>query len=193
MVQLDIPMPKTCYECPCHDGENNSCQVTGKYYYDEILRSCPLVELPSPRPNVPDTNVGDTISLRAAIERATEEHDFFKGARTPTDKARRDELLNVMCWLGELPSAQPESSWIPVTERLPLVTYDEHGNHSSEPVILCMESGEIEIGFFNPAGTFESADDDGLSVIGSIHAGTVDYMHVVAWMPFPKPYERSKE
>ena len=50
MVQLDIPMPKTCYECPCHDGENNSCQVTGKYYYDEILRSCPLIELPSARP-----------------------------------------------------------------------------------------------------------------------------------------------
>ena len=47
MVQLDISMPKTCYECPCHDGENNSCQVTGKYYYDEILRSCPLIELPS--------------------------------------------------------------------------------------------------------------------------------------------------
>ena len=50
MVQLDIPMPKTCYECPCHDGENNSCQVTGKYCYDEILRSCPLIELPSAEP-----------------------------------------------------------------------------------------------------------------------------------------------
>ena len=50
MVQLDIPMPKTCYECPCHDGENNSCQVTGKYYYGEILRSCPLIELPSAQP-----------------------------------------------------------------------------------------------------------------------------------------------
>ena len=53
----------------------------------------------------------DYISRQSAIERATEEHDFFKGARTPTDKARRDELLNVMCWLGELPSAQPETEW----------------------------------------------------------------------------------
>lgn len=50
MVQLDIPMPKTCYECPCHDEENSSCQVTGKYYYDEILRSCPLIELPPAQP-----------------------------------------------------------------------------------------------------------------------------------------------
>ena len=51
---------------------------------------------------------GDTISRKAAIERAKKEHDFFRGAVTVSDKARRDELLNVMCWLGELPSAQPE-------------------------------------------------------------------------------------
>ena len=51
---------------------------------------------------------GDTISRKAAIERATKEHDFFRGAVTVSDKARRDELLNVMCWLGELPSVQPE-------------------------------------------------------------------------------------
>ena len=49
----------------------------------------------------------DLISRQAAIERATKEHDFFRGAVTVSDKARRDELLNVMCWLGELPPAQP--------------------------------------------------------------------------------------
>ena len=52
--------------------------------------------------------VNDYISRQAAIERATKDHDFYKGATTPADMARRDELLNVMCWLGELPSAQPE-------------------------------------------------------------------------------------
>ena len=52
--------------------------------------------------------MGDLIDRQAAIERATKEHDFFRGAVTVSDKARRDELLNVMCWLGELPSAQPE-------------------------------------------------------------------------------------
>ena len=50
----------------------------------------------------------DLISRQAAINRATKEHDFYRGADTVSDKARRDELLNVMCWLGELPSAQPE-------------------------------------------------------------------------------------
>ena len=31
---------------------------------------------------------------------------------TVSDKARRDELLNVMCWLGELPPAQPAPSQV---------------------------------------------------------------------------------
>ena len=53
--------------------------------------------------------VNDCISRKAAIERATKDHDFYKGATTPADMARRDELLNVMCWLGELPSSQPKS------------------------------------------------------------------------------------
>jgi hypothetical protein len=79
-------------------------EVNGNVERGGKPNGCPLID-------VPDTNVGDLISRQAAIERATEEHDFFKGARTPTDKARRDELLNVMCWLGELPSAQSETEW----------------------------------------------------------------------------------
>lgn len=54
----------------------------------------------------------DLISRKEAIERATKEHDFFRGAVTVSDKARRDELLNVMCWLGELPPAQPAPSQV---------------------------------------------------------------------------------
>ena len=60
----------------------------------------------------------DLISRQAAIDRATKEHDFFRGAVTVSDKARRDELLNVMCWLGELPPAQPEpkrGKWIKIS------------------------------------------------------------------------------
>ena len=53
--------------------------------------------------------MSDLIRREDAIERATKEHDFYRGASTPTDKARRDELLNVMCWLGELPSAEPKT------------------------------------------------------------------------------------
>jgi hypothetical protein len=68
--------------------------------------------LPPAQPEQLGTNLAevgtDCISRQAAIDRATKEHDFFRGAVTVSDKARRDELLNVMCWLGELPPAQPE-------------------------------------------------------------------------------------
>lgn len=49
MIQIDIPMPKTCYECPCHDGEYGRCKITGNSYCDEIPRSCPCREIPSTR------------------------------------------------------------------------------------------------------------------------------------------------
>lgn len=46
MIQIDIPMPGDCYECPCHDGESGACQLTGKYYLDgERPSSCPLKEV----------------------------------------------------------------------------------------------------------------------------------------------------
>lgn len=47
MIQIDMPMPKMCYGCPCHDGESCMCQITGKYCFDEIPRSCPLKEVRS--------------------------------------------------------------------------------------------------------------------------------------------------
>lgn len=66
-----------------------------------------LMEALLPANNSEIPNSSDTISRQAAIDRATKEHDFFRGAVTVSDKARRDELLNVMCWLGELPPAPP--------------------------------------------------------------------------------------
>ena len=86
----------------------------------------------------------DMISRRAAIDRATKEHDFFRGAVTVSDKARRDELLNVMCWLGELPSAQPEiirckdcKHWIPYDWMFSEVWQSRNINDYPEDEIGC--------------------------------------------------------
>lgn len=49
----------------------------------------------------------DLISRQQAIDKAKKRHDFFRGATTPADKARRDELLEMTVWLSELPSVQP--------------------------------------------------------------------------------------
>ena len=80
--------------------------------------------------------MNDLISREKAIKRATADHDFYRGATLPTDKARRDELLNVMCWLNELPSAEPH--WIPVSERLPEEKTD---------VLVCNDDGKMGVAF----------------------------------------------
>ena len=94
---------KEYYEANSHRDE----WVNGIYEAVEVIE-----QLPPTQPEQLGTNLAevgtDCISRQAAIERAIKEHDFFRGAVTVSDKARRDELLNVMCWLGELPPAQPE-------------------------------------------------------------------------------------
>lgn len=121
----------------------------------------------------------DFISRQAAIERATKEHDFFKGATNPNDKARRDELLNVMCWLGELPS---QDHWVPVTERLP-----------EEPfgcIVTVWDTDPISmIDFENILPYFVGWDgeqwNDG--------EGLQCPFEVIAWIPLPLPYKVSEE
>lgn len=67
MIQIDISMPKTCYECPCHDGDNSSCQITGKYYFDEIPKSCPLKEVEPAELQKNKMTINDIIDILSAI------------------------------------------------------------------------------------------------------------------------------
>ena len=117
--------------------------------------------------------MSDLISRQVAIERATKDHDFYRGATVPTDKARRDELLNVMCWLNELPSA--ERQWIPVSERMP-----ENGQY----VLFCDIDEDIMLGYH-----VKGRPDTHFSQDGSWD----DMKNVLAWMPLPKPYEGGKQ
>lgn len=115
-------------------------------------------------------NMSDLISRQVAIERATKEHDFYRGASLLADKARRDELLNVMCWLNELPSAEPQ--WIPVSEKLPKY---------SDSVLISACGYEIDIGSYY-------CDKWHINGCGPVEDGIV-----IAWMPLPKPYKGDKE
>lgn len=129
--------------------------------------------------------MSDLISRQAAIERATKDHDFYKGATTPADMARRDELLNVMCWLGELPSAQPEQRWISCSERLPDEDYWTGANFQySADVLMTVYNAEDE----------DTIIDYGHTVDGSWYSDTTDcfvpsWWEVLAWMPLPEPYK----
>lgn len=131
--------------------------------------------------------VNDCISRKAAIERATKDHDFYKGATTPADMARRDELLNVMCWLGELPSAQPEPRWIPCSEKAaeyPCLACDVFGQ------IFITDGGIVKINGECYDGTgfdFSNADE----FLKGEKVGNAMRMlprKIVAWLPLPEPY-----
>lgn len=135
--------------------------------------------------------IDDLISREEAIKRATADHDFYRGATLPTDKARRDELLNVMCWLNELPSAEPQ--WILCSEKMP----EEHewigtkrfGTTISDKVYVTFESPTGErfcrhLCFEN--GKLSPPDQQTIDVW---YKGSVP----IAWKPFPKPYEGEAE
>ena len=64
MIQIDIPMPKHCYDCPiCYDGY--LCPIVGKHMDFAIcdiqrMNFCPLKE-------IHETNVGKWISVKDAM------------------------------------------------------------------------------------------------------------------------------
>ena len=130
-----------------------------------------------------DTNVGDTISRQAALEkvRAMQAYKLFENddmllidkAEVQTElmmlQAVQPEIL--ACGSGEL-VAQPEPQWIPVSERLPeeygeyLVTKRTIGGH-------CEEYDVNDIAYFDDDG-FHKAD------------------RIIAWMPLPEAYKPNK-
>ena len=123
--------------------------------------------------NVPDTNVGDIISRKAAIDAVME---LFR--RVPTNAIRAKKVIE------KLPSAQPEQRWIPCSERLP----DIKEHHVSEPCIVYCSNGaygfaELEENIFGQVGWNCERDDDYHEPLGE----------VLAWMPLPDPYQAEKK
>lgn len=45
MIGINIEMPTYCYDCPCHNGENGRCNVTGEYTFDKRPFDCPLCDV----------------------------------------------------------------------------------------------------------------------------------------------------
>ena len=87
--------------------------------------------------------------------------------------------------LVDLPSAQPESKWIPCSERLPEL--DEDGY--SDKVLVC---------FANFTGCeiceYRDCDDCHGWYVGDTDDNPEDIgIHVVAWMPLPEPYKEGNQ
>ena len=82
--------------------------------------------------------------------------------------------------LLELPSAQPEPKWIPVTERLP--------EEEKKRYWVCTDTEyQCECRWTNNRFGMGEFDEWGWSIFDIPH-----YSHVVAWMPLPEPYREER-
>jgi hypothetical protein len=113
--------------------------------------------------------MGDLIDRQAAIDAINQ--------ICPIDTEYDCTLLDrvdVRCVLTDLPSAQPEQRWIPVTERLPeesgyyIVTAHDGAGHRTTFVKYQKKAKSWEL------------------------TGARSYWRVIAWMPLPEPYNPNK-
>lgn len=82
-------------------------------------------------------------------------------------------ISDVLCDLADMPSAQPEQRWIPVSERLPKV------DNISKRVLVTTSWGVVKEAYY--CVDHWSIDD-------------VDYkFSVAAWMPLPEPWKGEEE
>jgi len=143
-----------------------------------------LYLVPSAQPNVPDTNVGDTISRQAAI-------DALDGDVTVTGRANADAVLgyaNLICdRIKGLPSAQ---QWIPVSSgELPkengdyYVTYEKGYAEEYELESVGIAPYDADCEAF---GIWQERYDP--FTLGYLDSDFVD-IKVVAWMPLPEAYK----
>jgi hypothetical protein len=89
----DMEMPKECKFCffveKCEQRHYEMIKDEDGYYMTILVKdNCPLVEIPTPHGRLIDAD-----KLFAIVKR---HHDLYKGATIATDKARRDENLQVM-------------------------------------------------------------------------------------------------
>lgn len=62
---VDMPMPHSCFDCSCHNGESGYCQADKhhRYIYNDIPKWCPIVGV------LPEQH-GDLVDADAIYERA---------------------------------------------------------------------------------------------------------------------------
>ena len=110
--------------------------------------------------------MNDLISRQAAIDAAIEAADDWDGG---CSKERERFIRDA---LEELPSAQPEPHWIPVSERLP---------NSTEKVLVSAWNPVFDVPIHTEIDRHAIGEEWFLSG-----------KWVTAWMPLPEPYEEEK-
>ena len=96
-----MDMPTSCSRCPCSNDASRFCRVVEEYI--PMLGKpafCPLVD-------VPDTNVGDMIYRKAAIDRINKQREHLQPDIYPQDIIGDAAYRICAEFIERLPSAQP--------------------------------------------------------------------------------------
>lgn len=112
--------------------------------------------------------MSDLISRQAAIDALDKRFDKIPMEQTT-------EILKLRKDLRELPSAQPEQRWIPVTERLP---------EESKRYLISVLDG---VSRRTTVAQYQSRNK------AWTLTGRMAYWKVVAWMPLPEPYDGGEQ
>lgn len=86
--------------------------------------------------------------------------------------------------LLSLPSVEPKTEWIPVSERLPDAEYGE-----GDSVLCCTETGLMYILYWNGGNWCVPTGEPHIWV----NHKTGWHDRVIAWMPMPEPYKGGGE
>lgn len=146
--------------------------------------------------NDEDRISGDCISRRAAIDRINKQREHLQPDIYPQDKIGDAAYRICAEFIERLPSAQPEQRWIPVSERLP----EEHDSVFAKfKGTLRWNKSMFEK--MSKSVIVTSEFEDGSRIAEKAY--TVDGVwnlevkgvsrKVIAWMPFPEPYQKRGE
>ena len=141
--------------------------------------------------------MSDLISRQAAIDAI--EHRLAEPAYQHTGE---DWYVGMNCAeseLYELPSAQPEPKWIPVSERLPksrtycLFTVFEHDSELEATTIETVYGRFDDYGerrYWSWEDEFGECCIEGEEQLDGDHGEIIE--KVLAWMPLPEPYKERR-
>ena len=179
---------------PCNDDKGcSNCMYSGRPTYKSPCSECrdnsQWEMKPISRSHENSTECEDTISRQEAID-ALAKHEKSNGHNYTLFVDIVSECAEI---IRDLPSAQPEQHWIPVSERMPqdgencLVSVRCSNN-------FLVDRGTYSTDLFNvdEEDFFGNRGESGWYYLSSEY-GYCKILNVIAWMPEPRPYKEIKD
>ena len=126
----------------------------------------------------------DELISRQATIRTLDGERFDEAFCNEYEAGYNDGIDFAVNTLSVLPSAQPESKWIPVSERLPEIDMS-HPHH--EHYLVQYDSGGMDVASWSNVNRFWT------NHVTDPYWNCVQFAEVVAWMPLPEPYRERRE